>query len=221
MLDRGITNLEILKYIQALSPSHHYFGNFHQEDADDGYDDLDSSFDSAFEEQFAEAVKDLPTKLAAKIPKFQRRDDSDDYTDDERPESDREDPPQDNQGKHNGLSSQREQLLLEKIDYLTRKLEAATRGKAKTNRNRSTRLGSQVPTRSSMRATPLPSEDVESVQRYMDCIDDHEDDEVALSTAAHSKPEQRSTRRTRKSASNFSFNTAHSPREAAPKTRRT
>ena len=70
MLDRGITILEILKYIQALSPSHHYFGNFHQEDADDGYDDLDSSFDSAFEAQFADTVKDLPIKLAAKIPKL-------------------------------------------------------------------------------------------------------------------------------------------------------
>ena len=136
-------------------------------------------------------MKDLPTKLAAKMPKLQRRDDSGEYTDDEKSESDRENPPQDDQGKHAGLSSQREQLLLEKIDYLTRKLEAATRGKAKTNRNRSTRLGSQVPTRSSMRATPQPSEDVESVQRYMDCVDDHEDDDVALSTAAHSKPEQR------------------------------
>ena len=92
-------------------------------------------------------MKDLPTKLAAKIPKFQRRDDSDDYTDDERPESDREDSPQDDQGKHAGLSSQREQLLLEKIDYLTQKLEAATRGKAKPTRNRSNRLGSQVPMR--------------------------------------------------------------------------
>ena len=50
VLDRGITNLEILKYIQALNPSHHYFGKCHQEDADDCYDDLDSSFDSAFEE---------------------------------------------------------------------------------------------------------------------------------------------------------------------------
>ena len=94
VLDRGITNLEILKYIQALNPSHHYFGKGHQEDSDDDYDDMDSSFDSAFEEQFAEAVKDLPTKLAAKIPKLQRRDDSDDCTDDEMPESDREDPSQ-------------------------------------------------------------------------------------------------------------------------------
>ena len=70
MLDRGITNVEILKYIQALNPSHNYFGKCHQEDTDDAYDDFDSSFDSAFVEQFAEAVKDLPTKIAAKIPKL-------------------------------------------------------------------------------------------------------------------------------------------------------
>ena len=50
VLDRGITNLEILKYIQALNPSHHYFVKYHQDDADDAYDDLDSSYDSAFEE---------------------------------------------------------------------------------------------------------------------------------------------------------------------------
>ena len=133
-------------------------------------------------------MKDLPTRLAAKIPKLQRRDDSDDYTDDERPESDREDPPQDDQGKHAGSSSQREQLLLEKIDYLTQKLEAATRGKAKTNRNISTRLGSQVHSRSSMGANSQPSEDVESVQRYMDCVDDYDDDELAMATAALVKP---------------------------------
>ena len=52
---------------------------------------MDSSFDSAFEEQFAEAVKDLPTKLADKIPKLHRRDDYDDCTDEDMPESDRED----------------------------------------------------------------------------------------------------------------------------------
>ena len=72
-----------------------------------------------------------------------------------------------------------------------------------------------------MRATPQPSEDVESVQRYMDCIDDNDDDEVAMATAALSKPHQRSTGRTRKSASEFSFNIAHSPKEATQKTRRT
>ena len=52
---------------------------------------MDSSFDSAFEEQFAEAVKDLPTKLADKIPKLHRRDDYDGCTDEDMPESDRED----------------------------------------------------------------------------------------------------------------------------------
>ena len=182
---------------------------------------MDSSFDSAFEEQFAEVVNDLPTKLAAKIAKLQRRDESDDYTDDERLESDREDPPQVDQVKHVGLSSQRERLLLEKIDYLTQKLNAVIRSKAKTTRNRSTRLGSQVPMRPSLGATLQQSEDVESVQRYMDCVDDHDVDEVAMSTAALSKPHQRSSSRTRKPASNFSFNTAHSPREATPKTRRT
>ena len=50
VLDRGITNLDILKYIQAINPGHHYFGKCHQEVPADGYDDLDSSFDSAFEE---------------------------------------------------------------------------------------------------------------------------------------------------------------------------
>jgi len=48
---------------------------------------LDSSFDSAFEEQFAETMKDLPLKLTDKIPKLQKRDESDDFTDEERPES--------------------------------------------------------------------------------------------------------------------------------------
>ena len=182
---------------------------------------MDSSFDSAFEEQFAEAVKDLPTKLAAKIPKLQRRDDSDDYTDTERPECDREDSHQANKVRNSDSPSRRERLLLEKIDYLTQKLEAVTRGEARTSVNRSTRLGSQAPMRSSMGATPLPSQDAESVQRYMDCVDDHGDDEVAMSTAALSKPHQRSTGRTRRPASNFSFNTAQGPREAAPKTRRT
>ena len=220
VLDRGITNLEILKYIQALHPSHHYFGKRSQEDSDNTYDDLDSSFDSVFEEQFAEAVKDLPTKLAAKIPKLQRRDDSDDYTDDERPESDGEDPPQVDQVKNGHSPSKRERQLLEKIDYLTQKLEEATRGGARTTRNSSTRPRSQSPMRSSLRATPQPSQDVESVQRYMDCVDVHDDDEVIMATAAQSKPNKKSAERARKSASEFSFNTVHSPSETAPKTRR-
>ena len=64
-------------------------------------------------------MKDLPTKLAAKIPKFQRRDDSDDYTDDERPESDREDPPlidqvdKVNQARNSNSPSQRERTYLQ------------------------------------------------------------------------------------------------------------
>ena len=68
ILDRGITNQEILKFIQALNPSHHYFGKCHQEDTDDAFDNLDSSYDSVFEEQFADTIKDLPTKLTNKIP---------------------------------------------------------------------------------------------------------------------------------------------------------
>ena len=116
VLDRGITNLEILKYIQALNPSHRYFGKKHQDVIDLSSDDLDSSFDSEFEMQFAETIKDLPSKLAAKLPKLQRRDDSDDYTDDESPESDREDPPQVNHVRNSDSPSQRERQLLEKID---------------------------------------------------------------------------------------------------------
>ena len=106
-------------------------------------------------------MKDLPTKLAAKIPKLQSRDDSDDYTDTERPECDREDSHQANKVRNSDSPSRRERLLLEKIDYLTQKLEAVTRGEARTSVNRSTRLGSQAPMRSSMGATPLPSQDAE------------------------------------------------------------
>ena len=84
VLDRGITNIEILKYIQALDPNHHFFHNSPSADAD-------SSFDSAFEEQFAETIKDLPTKLTSKIPATHIRDDSDDCIDEDRPESDSED----------------------------------------------------------------------------------------------------------------------------------
>tara|TARA_B100000768_G_C11142731_1_gene316798 strand:+ start:489 stop:743 length:255 start_codon:yes stop_codon:yes gene_type:complete len=84
---------------------------------------LDSSFDSAFEEQFAETIKDLPTKLAAKIPKLKRRDNSDDYTDEEGSELDSKDTSQANQVKNADSFSKREQQLLEKIEYLTQKLE--------------------------------------------------------------------------------------------------
>ena len=33
-----------------------------------------------------------------------------------------------------------------------------------------------------------PSQDVESIQRYMDCVDVHDDDELTMATAAPSKP---------------------------------
>ena len=55
----------------------------------------------------------------------------------------------------------------------------------------------------------------------MDCVEDHDDDEVIMATAALAKPNQKSSERAKKSASNFSFNTVHSSREATPKTRRT
>ena len=84
---------------------------------------MDSSFDSAFEEQFAETIKDLPIKLAAKIPKLKRRDNSDDYTDEEWSELDSKDTSQANQVKNADSFSKREQQLLEKIEYLTQKLE--------------------------------------------------------------------------------------------------
>ena len=84
---------------------------------------MDSSFDSAFEEQFAETIKDLPTKLAAKIPKLKRTDNSDDYTDEEGSELDSKDTSQANQVKNADSFSKREQQLLEKIEYLTQKLE--------------------------------------------------------------------------------------------------
>ena len=54
----------------------------------------------------------------------------------------------------------------------------------------------------------------------MDCVDVHDDDEVIMATAAQSKPNKKSAERARKSASEFSFNTVHSPSETAPKTRR-
>jgi hypothetical protein len=181
---------------------------------------LDSSFDSVFEEQFAKTMKDLPTKLISKIPKIQRRDDSDDYTDDERSETDKEDSSQVDQIGIADLSSQREHLLLEKIDYLTKKLEKVTRGKVRTTKKKSNRMGSQISRMSSLRATSKPNQDVESVKKYMDCIDVNEDDEESMATATLSKPHQKSTERTRKSASNFSFNTIHSPRETSPKKRR-
>ena len=123
VFDRGITNLEILKYIRALDPNHRFFQDNSSADADNAINDLDSSFDSAFEEQFAETMKDLPTKLTAKIPKQQRRDESDDDSDEERPESDGYDTSQVDQSVNIDFSSQKERILLKKIEYLTQKLK--------------------------------------------------------------------------------------------------
>ena len=81
-------------------------------------------------------------------------------------------------------------------------------------------MGSQISRMSSLRATSKPNQDVESVKKYMDCIDVNEDDEESMATATLSKPHQKLTERTRKSASNFSFNTIHSPRETSTKKRR-
>ena len=65
------------------------------------------------------AIKDLPSKLAEKMPRCKSRDDSDDYTDDERPESDGEDPPlvdkvdQVNRARNSNSTSQRERMYLQ------------------------------------------------------------------------------------------------------------
>ena len=72
-----------------------------------------------------------------------------------------------------------------------------------------------------MRASPQPNQEVESVQRYMDCVDVDDEDEVALVTTPHSNSLQKPIDRVRKSSSTFSFNTIHSPKDTAPKQRRT
>ena len=108
-------------------------------------------------------MKDLPSKLANKIPKPYRKDDSDEFTDEERPSIVKESPSKVNQKENTGSSSQRERLLLEKIEYLTQKLEETQRFEGKTTRNMSYRNGSQMKMRSSLRATPQPNQDVESV----------------------------------------------------------
>ena len=80
---RGITNMELLKYIYALKPTHKYFSkDFDGEDewrSDGSY----SSEDSEFEAQFAEVVKDLPPNLAGKLPKRKVREYDDDDEDEE------------------------------------------------------------------------------------------------------------------------------------------
>ena len=45
-------------------------------------------------------------------------------------------------------------------------------------------MRSQSPMRSSWRSTPHPSQDVESVQTYMDCVDVQDGDELTMATAA-------------------------------------
>jgi len=57
-------------------------------------------------------MKDLPTKLTAKIPKQQRRYESDDDSDEERPESDGYDTSQVDQSVNIDFSSQKERILL-------------------------------------------------------------------------------------------------------------
>jgi hypothetical protein len=182
---------------------------------------LDSSFDSAFEEQFAETMKDLPTKLTAKIPALHKRGDSDDQQDEQSEESEIDHPCHVNQNLDVTSSHQRERVLLEKIEFLTQKLEEATKGKARATKNKTSHTGLQIPIRSSTRATAQTNQDVESVNRYQDCVDFDDDDEVIRATAALSKPHQKSTDTTRRSASNFSFNTVCTPTEPAPKKRST
>ena len=162
-------------------------------------------------------MKDLPSKLANKIPKPYRRDDSDEITDEKRSLIDKESPSLVNQNGNIGSFSQRERLLVEKIEYLTQKLEETQRFEGKTTKNRSYHNGSQMQMRSSLRATPQPNQDVESVQRYMDCVDVNDADEEPLSVAPRSKLHQKPTNRARKSASNFSFNSVHSPEDTTPR----
>ena len=102
-------------------------------------------------------MKDLPSKLADKIPKLHKRDDSEEFTDEERSGIHKEAPPQVNQIGNADSYSERERLLLEKIDYLSQKLEEAQRCEGKTTRNRSYRNGSQMKMRSSLKATPQPN----------------------------------------------------------------
>ena len=111
-------------------------------------------------------MKDLPPKLTAKIPTLQKRDDSDDDTDEEGPESEGEDLLQVDQAKKTDFSSQRERLLLEKINFLTQKLEEATRNETRTTKNRTSRIGSRIPMSSSLRTTQPQRQEVQSVHRY-------------------------------------------------------
>jgi len=87
-------------------------------------------------------MKDLLPKLTVKIETLQKRDDSDDDTNEEGPESEGADLLQVDQAKKTDCSSQRERLLLKKINFLTQKLEEATRVETRTTKNRSSRIGS-------------------------------------------------------------------------------
>ena len=81
-------------------------------------------------------MKDLPIKLTAKIPAMHKRDIPDNCTDEERLESDGEDPSQFYQIQDTSSSSQRELMLLDKIELLTQKLEEAKKSKARTSSSR-------------------------------------------------------------------------------------
>ena len=129
-------------------------------------------------------MKDLPTKLTAKIPALHKRGDSDDQQDEQSEESEREHSCHVNQNLNVSSSHQRERVLLEKIEFLTQKLEEATKGKARATKNKTSHTGSQIPIRSSTRATAQTNQDVESVNRYQDCVDFDDDDEVIRATAA-------------------------------------
>ena len=165
-------------------------------------------------------MKDLPTKLTAKIPALHKRGDSDDQQDEQSEESEREHPCHVHQNLDVSSSHQRERVLLEKIEFLTQKLEEATKGKARATKNKTSHTGAQIPIRSSTRATAQTNQDIESVNRYQDCVDFDDDDEVIRATAAPSKPRQKLSDRTKRSASNLSFKDVHTPSEATPKKRR-
>ena len=165
-------------------------------------------------------MKDLPTKLTAKIPAYTLQEELDDHQDKRSEESESEHSCHVNQNLDVNSSHQRERVLLEKIEFLTQKLEEATKGKARTTKNKTSHTGSQIPIRSSTRATAQTNQDVESVNRYQDCVDFDDDDEVIRATAAPSKPRQKLSDRTKRSASNLSFKDVHTPSEATPKKRR-
>lgn len=114
-------------------------------------------------------MKDIPPKLAEKIPKGKRRADHDDDTSEDHDE-DHEIAERD-QVESDGVarmvqprsSTQREVLLLEKIARLTFLLEEAKMGGGRTGRTRYPRTGALTQIESSHRAPLRPSQDVQSV----------------------------------------------------------